>query len=212
MPTSLDNGRRSPCKLLRAVVARLLWRKPLKSRKRDECAGVTPCRFFAPPIPGLMAVPGGSARPPAGDRTEVGLIVGAELTAKCRLFVPANESRNGKKERPRVEQQQRLSQYECLSDDRGRDGQIHRISDVAIEPADDQMLGGSDGSGSANPFVDEACERLHYDDHTRSDENPPQDSNESPAGQWLFLLPSGQPPGDKACDDPRRHREEYEAA
>ena len=33
--------------------------------------------------------------------------------------------------------------------------------------------------------MDEACERLHYDDHTRSDENPPQDSNESPAGQWL---------------------------
>jgi len=28
MPTALDNGRRSPRKLLRAVVARLLGRKP----------------------------------------------------------------------------------------------------------------------------------------------------------------------------------------
>ncbi|HLM94602.1 MAG TPA: hypothetical protein VK273_12405 [Gaiellaceae bacterium] len=38
MPTALDNGRRSPRKLLRAVGARLLGRK------------ATQCRFFAPPF------------------------------------------------------------------------------------------------------------------------------------------------------------------
>jgi hypothetical protein len=179
MPTALDNGRRSPRKLLRAFVARLLGWK------------ATQCRFFAPLLHGLTAVPGRPARPPTGDRTEVGLIVGTELTAKCRLFVPVNESRNGEKERPGVEQQQRLSQYECLSDDRRRDGQVHRIPDIAIEPADDQTLGGSDRSRSAKPFVDEACERLQHDDDTRSDENPSQDSNESPAGRRLLLLPCG---------------------
>jgi hypothetical protein len=60
-----------------------------------------------------MALPWRPARPPAGDGTQVGVVVSAELTAKCRLFVPVNESRNGEKERPSVEQQQRLSQYEC---------------------------------------------------------------------------------------------------
>ena len=39
MSTALDNGRRSPRKLLRAVVARLLGRKAWISRKRRSHAG-----------------------------------------------------------------------------------------------------------------------------------------------------------------------------
>jgi ribosomal protection tetracycline resistance protein len=125
--------------------------------------GVPPAHVaarLARPLRSVARVPGLPARPPRRDGAPIALVLLAEPTAQRRLLVPVDERSNSGCERRGVQEQDRLAEHERLSDDRGRDRQVHRIADVPVEPAHDEALGRDDRRRRAQPFSGEARERL----------------------------------------------------
>ena len=110
----------------------------------------------------------------------------------------------------RVGEQDPPAEQQRLADDRGGDGEVHRVPDVAVEPADDEPLGRRDGRRRPDPLGDEARERLQQDDDSGREEERAHDSERQPR-RGFGRVPARQQPRDETRDDARRHDEEDEA-
>src|SRR4030095_15058714 len=85
-----------------------------------------------------------AAWPPPGNRTAICVVLLAELAAQRRLLVPAHERADDGEERTRIRKQDQLPEEQRLADDDCPHGQVHRVTDVAVEPADHEALGRRD--------------------------------------------------------------------
>ena len=88
------------------------------------------------------------------------------------------------------------------------DGEIHRVSDVAIEAADDEPLRRRSRRGRTNSLDDEACESLEKYGYARS-ERDPADGPEP--RRRAGRLPTSQEPRDEASNHARREYEKQQA-
>jgi hypothetical protein len=80
---------------------------------------------------------------------------------------------------------------------------------VAIQAADDEVLGRRDGRGRAEPLDDEADEGLDEDEQAGGEQDGAEDDERRPG---VLRVPAvGQPPRDEADDDPGRDDEEGRA-
>jgi hypothetical protein len=106
----------------------------------------------------LVRLPGAAAWPPGWHGTLVDLVLRAELAAQGRLLVPMDERGHGGARGRGVQQEGGLAKYQRLPDDGGHDRQVHGVADVAVEPADDQVLGRGRRCGGAGALGDEPRE------------------------------------------------------
>jgi hypothetical protein len=95
----------------------------------------------------------------------------AELTAERRLLVPVHERADHGEERSRIRKQDQLPEEQRLADDDYSHGQVHRVTDVAVEPADHEALGRRDRGRRARAFEDKANKRLQEDDDSRREQD-----------------------------------------
>src|SRR6266508_306252 len=95
----------------------------------------------------LVSLPRPSAGPPGRHAAPVLLVLLAELTPQSRLLVQMHKGGDGDGERGGVGEEDRLTEYQRLADDRRRDRHVHGIAYVPVQTADAQALCGSDRRG-----------------------------------------------------------------
>jgi hypothetical protein len=154
---------------------------------------------------GVTAVSG-----PAGAATNPAPRAGTARTARRIAGVgpaPRGSGRRRTRPRPRgrgVEQEAELAQQQRLAGDGGESRQVHRIADVAVEPADHQPLGRGDRRRRAQALHDEPHERLGQLERPRDQQRAAHDAHRRPVRQRVLDPPPGQQPGDEPHDDARR--------
>jgi hypothetical protein len=113
-------------------------------------------------------------------------------------------------ERTRIRKQDQLPEEQRLTDDDRPDGQVHRVTDVAVEPADHEALGRRHRRRGAHAFEHEANKRLQENDDSSCQQHDTDHAQREPVRDGLFDCPSGQPPRDQTGDDARRDEQENE--
>ena len=158
----------------------------------------------------MWQLPRVSARPPPRHGTSVRLVLRAEPAGQGRLLVEVGERGHHKGCGHRVPQKLQLAQYQGLPDDGRHDRQVHRVADIAVYPADDQLLSWSNRRRGADALHHEPNERLHQYDRAGRKQPHARDPDWQPGpGHRLPHPPAGQPPGNEAGDDPGgQHKED----
>jgi hypothetical protein len=87
--------------------------------------------------------------------------IGPEPAPQGRLLVPANERAGGGADDRCVPEQHRLPQRQRLPADGRHDRQVHGVTDVAVEPADDEPLRRRERGRGAEAFPDELHEGVN---------------------------------------------------
>jgi hypothetical protein len=136
------------------------------------------------------------------------LVLRSELPTERRFLVPVHERPDDGAKHQRVPHQEPSAEHCCLSENHRSDGEIHRVSDVAIETADDEPLRRRSRRGRSDPLSHEAGESLEKHSCARSQRDPADDPQ--PRG-CAGRLPSGQKPRADAGDHPGREQEKQEA-
>src|SRR6266511_2593701 len=136
----------------------------------------------------LVSLPGPSAGPPGRHAAPVPLVLLAELTPQGRLLVQMHKGGDG--ERGGVGEEDRLTQYQRLSDDRRRDRHVHGIAYVPVQTAYDQALCGSDRRGRAKAFDSEARKRLQQCGSTGDEQNQTRYPKRQPIRERLSQAPA----------------------
>jgi hypothetical protein len=113
----------------------------------------------------LIGAPWTDARQPPGYGATICLVLLSELAEERGFLVCVGEHCDGHRDNDGVGEQAQLSEKQRLTDDRTHDSEIHRIADMAIEPAHDKMAGRGDGGRRADTVHHEADEGL--DEHSR---------------------------------------------
>src|SRR5829696_7809551 len=172
-------------------------------------SGASSCAWFVT----LGGLPGTQAGPPGGYRAPIGLVVLAEAAREGGLLIQADEPRD---EQPRccgVQQQTEPAQEQRLADDGRQYGDIHRVADVAVHPADDQTLWRGDRCRCPEALHDETHERPNQRDKSCDEQYPPEHSHGRPVRQGLARLPTPrQQPRYQARNHARSRQEEHRAA
>jgi hypothetical protein len=91
----------------------------------------------------------------------------------------------------------------------GLDCEVHRVAHVAVEPTDDEPLGGRDGRRRSDALHDEAAEGVQEGGRAGDDEEGTRHPKGQPEG---VDLPAGEPPRDEATDDARGKHQEGRAS
>src|SRR4051794_13789925 len=161
------------------------------------------------PAARVAAVSGRAAGQPPGDGAEVVLVFRAELPPERRFLVPTHERPDGRAEHGSVRDERPAAEHRRLSEDDGGDGEVHRVPDVAVQPAYDELPGRRNRRRRADPFEREASERL--ENHGRSGSD--RDCTEDPEPEWwVRRSPPGQEPGHEPGDDAGSDDEKQQAA
>src|SRR5829696_3330132 len=163
----------------------------------------------SPPAGGAARSPRPQARPPGRHGASVRVILLAVARAQRRLFVAPHECGDDEPERGRVREQERASENERLAHDCCADGEVHRISHMAIQPADHEPLRRRRRGRRPTPLEDEAAERMQEDASAESDQSRAEYDDGS---RRLRGLPASQQPRHEAGHHAGRHEEEQDAA
>ena len=147
----------------------------------------------------------------AGTRATVVVVRRAVLLAQRRLLVADDEGGHGGGEERQPDDERQAAEGHALAGDDEPDADVHRVAQVAVEPADDELLGGRGRRGRAAPLTHEPDEAGH--DHAparpAATTAPTTSSASRPAGEPSQPVTShGHQPG----HDPGGGEEEEERA
>jgi hypothetical protein len=94
----------------------------------------------------------------------VGFVLGAEGSSEGGLFVDKDKQVGCEPWKDCVREEVTVAQQEGLAEDERCYCDVHGVSDVAVEAADDEVLGGEDGYWSAYALRGEAGEGFEHHD------------------------------------------------
>lgn len=154
---------------------------------------------------------GGGGDPDRHGST-VCVVLLAELPPESRFFVPVDERHDGRGDGGCIDEQLELAQDKGLAHDRCNHREIHRISDVAVQAADDEVLRRATGAGVPIPSRTKRTNALSRTATPAMTSTAPTARATAHGCSGSSTSQAGQPPRDQPDHDARRDDQEERTA
>ena len=156
----------------------------------------------------MVGAPGSKTRNPPWDIRAEFLVLRPESSSQSGLLIEKNKEKESNPNGYTILEDADAAEEKPLPEDQGPDCDIHGISNIPKEPADDQAACREYRSRSSKTLERKAREGIQKNwkpcDNQQHSDNPQRGS----AQQWWSNMPSTKQPRHITCNDPRSDSEE----